>query len=571
MAELSGDFKIVKDRVDLVDLIGGSLTLTPKGKNYVALCPWHDDNKPSLVVYPDRQTYRCWACNEGGDAYTFVQKREGLAFFEAFQTLASRVGHEIQSSEEERQQWARKDELYQIVAEAADIYSKLISTTESEKYLRERDVDIDFARDYKVGFAPNSWDYIKNLMSGHGNKKLAQVGLVREAKDKPGHFYDTFRGRIMFPIKDFTGRFVGFGGRTIIDDPAKYVNTDDESPIYDKSKILYGMQEAQRAIRGSGEMIVTEGYLDMLLGHQHGVFNIVASCGTAFTDNQAEIVRRRFPDTRVILGFDGDDPGKRAALRASSKLIGRGNTDIALFSGGQDPADIFHNHGKERFLEEIARSTPLFEFYVDGMARGDDITVPERGIAFLQRIAPDFQNVPSELRGIYVGALAGRMNQDRNSIESVLFNIPYGDLNGDRMDSRALAEFKLLQGLIHFPEARPQFEERVTVDTFRSGERRAVYSLVIAGQISAGPGGLFEKTETDPTDAIMERYPGLDRSKVRRILFPSGERVPISLGLMETAYATITAYDAAEIIFEKHREGRSLSGIEEIVDDLEDV
>ena len=570
MAELSEDFKIVKDRVDLVSLIGETLTLSPKGQNYSTLCPWHDDSKPSLMIYPERQSYRCWVCNEGGDVYQFIEKREGISFFEAFQFLAHRVGHQIQSSPEQRQQWAEKDELYQIVADVADIYSKLINVKESEEYLTSRGVDIDFARDYKVGFAPDRWDFLTSRQSPSNLRKLEQVGLVKESEKRPGHFYDRFRGRIMFPIKDFTGRFVGFGGRTIIDDEAKYLNTP-QTPIYDKSKVFYGLQEAQRAVRDSKELIIHEGYLDALLAHQHGVLNVAASCGTAFTDNQAEIVTRRFPDTRVILGFDGDTAGEKAALRASSKLIGRGNTDITLFGGNLDPADILHQHGKERYLEEIAKSTPLFGFYIDRMARGDDLTIPERGIAFLQRIAPDFQTVPPELKGIYIGVLATRMRQNRGSIESVLLNTPYGDLRGDKIDSRALEEFKLLQGLIGFPEARPEFADRVTIDTFRSPERRAVYEVVIQDQVAPGVGGLLEKTDTDPTEQILERYPGLDRKKVRNILFPSEERAKISLGRIESAYAAILAYDAAEIVFEKHREGRSLSGIERIVDNLEDA
>lgn len=547
------------------------MTLLPKGNNYATLCPWHDDTKPSLMIYPDRQTYRCWVCNEGGDAYQFIQKREGFTFFEAFQYLAAKVGHTIQSSPEERQQWVKKDELYQIIREAADIYSKLINFEEPERYLTERGVDIDFARDYKVGFAPDSWDYMKNLMSTYGDKKLEQVGLVRESKRHPGHYYDAFRGRIMFPIKDFTGRFVGFGGRTIIDDEAKYVNTDDKSPIYTKSQVFYGLQEAQRAIRDSKVMVVTEGYLDALLAHQHGEYNVVASCGTAFTDDQAAIVTRRFPDTRVILGFDGDKAGEQAALRASSKLIGRGDTDIALWPEMQDPADIFHNHGKDRYLEERSKAIPLFQFYVERMARGEDITVPERGIAFLQRIAPDLQNVPSHLMGIYVGALATRMQQNTRSIESVLIKKPYGDMRGDGMDSRAFAEHKLLSGLLHFPEARPEFEDRVTTETFRSPERRAVYEMLIKEQITPGVGGLFTGTDNDPTEQILDRFPALERLKLRNILFRGEKSDPITLSGMESSYATILAYDGAEIIFEKHQEGRSISGIEQIVDDLEDA
>jgi len=565
----SHDISSIKDQINLEDLIGEQFELMKKGENYQISCPWHDDKNPSLVIYPKKQTYRCWVCDQGGDAYEFLEKSKGFTFPEAVKYLANKVGYKLDNSGTNQTEWIKKEELWETIEEATKIYSKkLWETPEAREYLKKREINEETAKDFQLGYAPDSWNFIMKKMPHTGNKKLEQVGLIKKSKSE--NFYDFFRKRLIIPIKDLSGKIVGFSGRTIINDKIKYINTPDTSPIYNKSSILYGLPEAQRAVRDTKELIVTEGYLDMILAYQHKIDNLVAICGTAFTDQQANLIKRRFPDTKITLCLDGDKAGEEAALRSASKLIGRGDIGVCTLPQGQDPADIIVNKGRTEFLKKIAETTHLFDFYIEKQSKGNDIRIPEKGIAFLERIANDFSKIPLATQGIYTGHLARIMETDRKSIEAVLFQENYRLLQADDMDSRPLAEYKLLRGLIKFPEIRQEFTDKVTMDTFTSPERQAVYNVVIEKNVSEGYGGLFIGTEDDPTDNINNLHHGLNQIKLKNLLFPNeAKRRPITLQEIEKAYITIRAYDGAENIFQKYKEGTSIESLEQIIDNLE--
>jgi len=331
----------IKSRLSIVEVIGEFVPLKPRGKEHVGMCPFHDDHKPSLMVNPKKQMFKCFACGMGGDVFKFIQMRENLTFPEAAQKLADKAGVALHFSEEDRIRHTKTEKLYRVLEKAASVYEKTLWENPSvQDYLKGRGVEESTSREFGLGYAPDSWDFLRDHLRDDVGI-LVEAGLIGEGR----RYYDRFRNRLMFPIRNALGRIVGLAGRTLGDDPAKYLNTP-KTPIFDKSSLLYALSVSAKTINDTGEVVVMEGYLDAILAHQHGFGNAVATCGTAFTRQQAEIMKNRFNNARVILCFDGDERGQEAAFRATKRLLGRGNTSVCLLKDEKDPADILVDGGR---------------------------------------------------------------------------------------------------------------------------------------------------------------------------------------------------------------------------------
>ncbi|GIX00084.1 MAG: hypothetical protein KatS3mg111_3416 [Pirellulaceae bacterium] len=370
----------VKAATDIVDLIGSRLELRRQGHNYVALCPWHADRRPSLHVNPQRQIWKCWVCDIGGDVFNFVMQDEGLTFPEALKKLADRAGIPLEDAPRLGSKPARrgpdKRALGQALHWAANFYHRLLREHESAQpardYLEQRGIGQEAIQRFCIGFAPEGWQTLIDAarQQGFSNRLLDAAGLVI-ARDSGG-FYDRFRRRIMFPIRDRDGQTIAFGGRILPgdDSAAKYINSP-ETPLFRKHQQLYGFDLAHRSMRQTRVALVMEGYTDVVISHQFGIENAVAVLGTAL--GEAHLKTLRHYCDRVVLVLDGDEAGQRRSDEVL-KLFLQAQLDVRVLTlpEGLDPADFLLRFGASALQEKMAAAVDALEFKVQRVARGFD-------------------------------------------------------------------------------------------------------------------------------------------------------------------------------------------------------
>ncbi|MHC4721039.1 MAG: DNA primase [Planctomycetota bacterium] len=386
----------VQQANDIVDVVTEHISLAKKGREMVGLCPFHDDHRPSMYVNPAKQIFKCFACGAGGDVLKFVQMRENLTFPQAIQRLAERVGIKIQPiktrKDKTRQPDVDPNRLAKLNAWAAKHFQQNLQDKQKGKstrdYLTRRKIAPDTAKKWQLGFALPSGNALIAAAKAIPTQLLQQAGLV--VGQQTSGLRDKFVNRLMFTITDPTGRVIGFGGRTLADDPAKYINSPT-TPLFDKSNSLYGLEQARHQIVSTGTALVVEGYTDCIMAHSKGFTNAVASLGTSFTPGQARLLRRYAK--QVILIFDSDTAGIEAANRALEICIAQ-RIDIKLASvpEGKDPCDFLLSAGEERFQQLIDDAVDVFEFkwnrLSESFAAGDTLVDRKAAIEeFLQTVA----------------------------------------------------------------------------------------------------------------------------------------------------------------------------------------
>ena len=356
----------VQQANDIVDVISEHVKLTRKGREMVGLCPFHDDHKPSMNVNPDKQIFKCFACSAGGDVIKFVQMREGLTFMRAVERLAERAGIKLTLPKRIPGQQSEADpaDIEKINRWAMKYWRKnLLDSSIGEKcreYIKSRQMTDKTSEEYSLGFAVEKWDDFLNAAKKKNipEKLMLAAGLI-VANDQ-GNYYDKFRNRLMIPIIDAAGRIVGFGGRTLGDDPAKYMNSPT-TIIFDKSNCVYGLDKARHEIVSSGTVAVVEGYTDVIMVQQAGCKNVIATLGTSFTSGHAKLLRRYAKN--IVLIFDSDVAGASAAERALEICLAE-SIDIKLTSvpQGKDPCDFVLAAGGEAFKKIIEDATDCFQY-----------------------------------------------------------------------------------------------------------------------------------------------------------------------------------------------------------------
>lgn len=361
----------VREATDIVDLVGGYLSLRRQGKAMVGLCPWHDDSRPSLTVNPERQTFRCWVCNLGGDVFSFMMKMERVEFPEALEMLASRAGIELPKAGRSGPGTSEKADLFRLLDWAAGRFSKALQSLPAadaaRQYVAARGLAAEVVRRFAIGFAPNEWDWLVRQASdaGFSMQQLAAAGLAVERQGSAGH-YDRFRNRLIFPIRDSAGRCIAFGGRALPGAPAdtaKYINSP-ETPLFSKSSTLYGLDTARDAIARKGRAVVVEGYTDCLAARQAGIEEVVAVLGTALGERHARLLRR-YTD-RVVLVLDGDDAGRKRADEILDILLAEPiDLAIARLPTGVDPCDLLQAEGAAAFEAVIDAACDPLDYRMD--------------------------------------------------------------------------------------------------------------------------------------------------------------------------------------------------------------
>jgi DNA primase len=369
----------IRERADIKEVVEAHLSLTKAGQNYKGLCPFHSEKTPSFTVSPSRQMFHCFGCGAGGNVFTFLMKMDGLTFPAAVRALGEKVGilvEEKATSPATRQRAEQRERLLGLQQAAADLFHRtLLSDPAAEParaYLGDRGITPATIERFSIGYALPAWEWLGKAMikTGWKAEDLAVAGLI-VARDSAGRsageaagYYDRFRGRVLFPIRDLQKRVIGFGGRVLDHSEPKYLNSP-ETPLFSKGRTLYGLEAAREGITRLDHVVVVEGYFDAVALHQAGLTNVVATLGTALTEDHVELIRRF--TRRVVLLFDPDAAGVRAALRTMDLFLGSGlSVQVGSLPPGDDPDTFIRTRGVEAFADLVGRAPSLLEFAVQG-------------------------------------------------------------------------------------------------------------------------------------------------------------------------------------------------------------
>jgi DNA primase len=426
------DIGLVRERTSIVDVISEQVTLKPAGGgNLKGLCPFHDEKTPSFTVSSSRNVYFCHGCGAGGDAIRFVMETDHLTFVEAVERLAGKAGIQlryVEAGPAPVRQQGQKQRLIAAHAEAAGFYAAQLtspSARAAREFLAQRGFDRDAAGRYGCGYAPEGWDaLVKHLrQKGFTANELVTAGLAKEARS--GSLIDRFRRRLLWPIKDLAGDVIGFGARKLFDDDdgPKYLNTP-ETPLYKKSHVLYGIDLAKREIARRGQVVIVEGYTDVMSCHLADVPTAVATCGTAFGADHIAVLRRLLMDTdtfggEIIFTFDGDAAGQKAALRAfddDQRFVAQ--TYIAVSPDNMDPCELRLAKGDAAVRDLVARREPLIAFALRSILSRYDLDTAEGRVGALKEAAPKVAKIKDRaLRPEYIRKLAGDLGMDLEPVQ----------------------------------------------------------------------------------------------------------------------------------------------------------
>ncbi len=420
----------IQERANIVDILNTYITLKKVGSTWKACCPFHNEKTPSFVVTPSKGIYHCFGCGEGGNIFRFLMNHEGMTFVEAVKQIAGQVGVVIpettrnlspEKQAEYKKKKSQKDKMFEIHKEVAEFYNKgLINypNTPIAQYLQQRGIPLDIQKKFQLGVSPDSWSAILDWGKdkNYKEKDILEAGLAIKNEEKD-RVYDRFRNRLMFPIWDEKGAVIAFSARTIEKDAkgAKYVNSP-ETPIFIKSKVLYALCLAKKAIQKTEFAILCEGQLDVIAMHRAGFENSVSSQGTAFCEKQAFMLKRY--TTKVYVGFDGDAPGQKSTVRAIDELLKVGlQVKVIEFPEGKDPDDLYKNQGVEIIENLVSQAIDFSDFLIKYYSTKFDISDPFGKISIVENATKHLAHIKDKLpREEHYAQLADKFKIDENEL-----------------------------------------------------------------------------------------------------------------------------------------------------------
>lgn len=417
-------------RVDVVEVVGERVQLKKAGRNYSGLCPFHQEKTPSFTVSADKQFYHCFGCGVHGNALRFLMEYDKLPFPEAVEQLAGRLGLEVprEGADDPRAQQREKKrkEGVNLLELAASFYRERLKMREgqsAQRYLEGRGLSAEVIQTYGIGYAPGGWEALKQHLSEREISEPVQVeyGLLIHREDT-GRTYDRFRDRVMFPIRDLRGRTIAFGGRVMGDEQPKYLNSP-ETPVFHKGRELYGLYEARQASSKLEQLVMVEGYMDVVALAQYGIHNAVATLGTATTEDHLSRLFRLV--SRVVFCFDGDRAGRQAASRALETalplMIDGREARFLFLPEGDDPDTLVRREGSEAFKDRVTCAMPLSEFLFEQAAQGRDLNTVEGRERFASQVLEALNKVPDGmLKSLLLEALAKRSGLAQQQLQVLL-------------------------------------------------------------------------------------------------------------------------------------------------------
>jgi len=421
------------EKNDIVDVISEYMTLKRSGGNYSALCPFHSEKTPSFSVSSAKQMFYCFGCGTGGDVIAFIQKIERIEFIEAVRLLAERAGVQLEKEEDPKQLERAKlqKSLYKVNTEAARFfYSNLNTAPKALEYLKRRGISDTIIKRFGLGFAPDKWHGLIDFMKRKGisSELLYKAGLITKNNDGE-RYYDKFRNRIMFPIIDLKGNVIAFGGRVTDDSKPKYLNSP-ETPVFSKGYNIYGLNFVKK-VQNLENIIVVEGYMDAIALHQFGVENAVASLGTAFTENQAKLLKRF--SNEIIISYDSDLAGQTATMKGLSILEKEGCiVKVLSLPSGKDPDEYIRKEGVDAFRERIRKSVSLIEYKIETLKKGLDVNNIQDRIKFTKGFSEILKDVVSNVEvDAYIKKYSGIMQVNEAALYAELNRLRDKNKNGN--------------------------------------------------------------------------------------------------------------------------------------------
>jgi len=429
----------IRERIDIIDLVQGYVpSLKKTGRSFKGLCPFHQEKSPSFVVFPDSQNFHCFGCGKGGDLFTFYMLVENTEFRDALKELAIRAGVTLDvATAPAPEHDAHRKRLIDANELAATFFSHVLARARhgeaGRRMVEERGISPEMVERFRLGFAPESWSDLLNFLTSRDVPvNVAQEAGLLQTRDNGGH-YDRFRNRLMFPIRDRDGDVVGFGGRAMGNGIPKYLNSP-QTPVFDKSSLVYALDLAKEPIRKSGDVVIVEGYMDVIAAHQFGYENVVASMGTALTESQAALVKRG--STRIVLALDADAAGQMATIRGIETMQDALDADVqpvpdaagiirferklktqisvVHLPEGKDPDELIRK-SPDTWPSIVASAKPFMDFTIETLTRSVDLADPKQKSAVVQQMAPLLQQVSDRIvQGHYISMLARRLGlEDR--------------------------------------------------------------------------------------------------------------------------------------------------------------
>jgi DNA primase len=512
----------LRGQADIVRVVSDYVSLKKRGANYLACCPFHHEKTPSFNVNPARQIFKCFGCGKGGDVFTFVKEIESCPFPEAVKIVADKCGVPLPVMEDSRQFEERdrqREEVRALNQWAAEFFeTSLTQSAEGRRaldYLAGRGVSDETRRQFHLGYAPNSWDALTNylLERGASRTQIERSGLVTLKDTGPG-FYDRFRGRLMFPICDAQGRVIAFGGRILGEGEPKYLNSP-ETALYTKGQHLFGLSHAREAIRRKGFAILVEGYLDFLIPYQAGVRNLVASLGTALTEQQVRLLGRYA--RRIVVNFDPDSAGVAATKRSLETLLAEGfKVNVLTLPDNLDPDEYIREQGAERYVKLLKGSRPFLDYIVEQAVGEHDLTKPTGKVETLNAILPYLKLVKDRVeRAEYIERIADRLKIDSRPIREELRRA--ADTRQEKVSEQVRlaaialkpAERKLLEILLNHAAARRRLLREIREEDYATLRTVQLFRLIAE----------LEQGGQDPTYAALSA--GLEDEDLTQELLPN--------------------------------------------------
>ncbi len=519
----------IQDRLNIVEVIGGTLPLKKAGRNFKGLCPFHSEKTPSFMIYPEKQFFICYGCGAAGDLITFVMKHERMEFPEAVELLARKAGLPVPQFGSKGASTGAQAQLLRAHEWAARVYRELLANSAEAKgaraYLEKRGLEPAHWETFQLGYAPERWDHLCRSAGGEGfsQELLLQAGLAIK-REQGDNCYDRFRSRVIFPIWDARGRVIAFSGRLIEEDPKspKYLNSP-ETQLYVKGKVLYGLHLAAPHIREQDFCIVVEGNMDWVTPVSRGFRNVVASMGTALTEAQVKLIRRL--TRNVVIVYDGDAAGQAATLRGLDLFLQQEmRVRVAVLPAGTDPDSLIRKQGVEAFARALKECKELFDYKLGGLLRRWNPKELEGRIGICQEMLPTLKRVPNAIqRGEYIRRLAETLDIGEALLWKELERVklqssdwkPEGDLEAP-LPPREVSIHppeEVLAGLLLEDPVRVEIvESGLGLEDFRDPAVRELVAWLMecrsGGALPSGPADFWKRfpRESGPWEARRARW-----------------------------------------------------------------
>ncbi|MFK7777527.1 MAG: DNA primase [Gimesia sp.] len=513
--------ELVRERTSIVELVSESIPLIPNGRDFKAICPFHNDHNPSMFIYPERGTWRCWSCSTGGDCFSWVEKYDDVNFFEALKILAEKAHLEVpqaisRGAHTSQSNVVEKTSLFEVMKWAEQqFHSCLMETPQGEvarRYLmEERGYTEETIKQFRLGFHPNDWQWLVNRAQGKYSETILAEARLTFKKEGQTRYSDYFVNRVMFPVRDERKRIVAFGGRILpgaaSDKIAKYFNSS-ESLIFTKSKLLFGLDESRQRIRETETVVVVEGYTDCITAHQFGVTNVVATLGTALTESHVSYLKRLA--RKVVLVFDGDNAGQQAAERSLIKFISQ-EVDLRILTlpSGKDPADFLEEEGADTLKQMIDQAPEAWNYKLQICLKKfglESIDGQHRILEEMLELIAASPNLTGKIReDIILRKLADRLGLHESVVRKRLsevkqkkttnLNTSFSSSNShsipdtndspdhipatDTTTKDNQLESELLEIIFVYPESVPQIHQHISPENLKNLQLRFIYQLSI--------------------------------------------------------------------------------------------